>query len=159
MTTTFHPYLLAYIGVILVGLVVPCVCLADEVQLRPGGHYSARGPGCAPAEVSAARLKFKNLYDKKAFSQARETIELLLDACEIDLKYVDAAWIRNDLAITSYRLGDFSACMSTLEPLAKVAATYEGLDIADARPNLQKLVPVMQATLANLKLCGARTQR
>ncbi len=123
------------------------------------GHYLIPAKGCALAEVDATRRKFKELYDQKAFLQARTTLEPLLSRCIATLNYLDSAWIRNDLAITQYRLKDFKACMSILEPLSATAVTYDGVEVENVAPENQGFVPVMKATLVNLKLCGARVRR
>ncbi len=123
------------------------------------GHYLTPAKGCALAEVDETRRKFKELYDKKAFLQAKTTLEPVLSRCTATMNYLDSAWVRNDLAITQYRLKNFAACIGVLKPLSDVAASYEGVEVENVTPELQGLVPVMKATLVNLTLCGARVRR
>ena len=129
------------------------------VRAAFSGLYLLPAKGCAPAEVDSTRRQFKQLYNKKAFLQAKRTLEPILSRCAATLNYLDTAWVRNDLAITHYRLKEFTACMTVLQPLVEAASTYEGADVENVLPELQELVPVMKATLVNLKLCGPQAHQ
>lgn len=61
--------------------------------------------------------------------------------------------MRNDLALTNYRLKDYNECMRILAPVADIAVEYEGVEATELRSDLQELLPVMKATLTNLKHC------
>lgn len=117
------------------------------------GEYFVPEKGCSTANVISSRNEFKELFDSKKFKKAKEILKPLLTTCSETLYNLDSAWIRNDLALTYYKLKDYSECMSTLEPLADVAATYDGAKTEDLMPELLEFVPVMNATLTNLKLC------
>jgi len=120
------------------------------------GMYFKPAPGCDRAGVRKSHAEFKRLYDKKAYREARAALEPVLTRCSNTLDDNEDGWMRNDLAITFLRLGDRAACRRALEPLAKDAAKSdasirEELLPADAR----RLIPIMQATRTNLKLCQA----
>ena len=121
------------------------------------GLYLKVPEGCSGRAQSETRERFKRLYDRKKYADARASLEPLLERCGRILGWLDAGWIRNDLALTQHKLGDDRACWQTLEPLAADAAkTDEG--IADAFPpaDADAYLPIVKATRTNLRLCGAR---
>ena len=62
--------------------------------------------------------------------------------------------MRNDLAITQYRLGDRAGCLKTLQPLAEDAAKTDAQLKDDFPPSDWDMFRrVVGATRANLKLC------
>jgi len=137
-----------------------------EVSLKTpcGGYCGARAQfdgmflkpaaGCDRAGVRKARADFKRHYDKKAFAEARTTLEPVLDRCIKTLGSNDEGWIRNDLAITLHRLGDSAACRKTLEPLAEDAAMTDAKIREDYPPaDADAVLRVARATRTNLKLC------
>ena len=63
--------------------------------------------------------------------------------------------MRNDLALTQFRLGDAAGCLRTLEPLAKDAAKSDAQirDEMVAPTDVDNWLPVVKAARTNLKLC------
>ena len=125
-------------------------------RARFEGVYLKPAPGCATAEVKRTRTVFKQQYDRKAYAEARGTLAPVLEKCAKTLGSEDDSWIRNDLAITAYRLGDMAECKRVLEPLKELASNSykeirEGFPPADAEVQLR----LAKAARANLKLCGA----
>lgn len=119
------------------------------------GLYLKPAAGCSRREVSETRAKFTNLYRKGNYEEAEVTLKPLVSSCQAYIDFVRFAWIRNDLAIAQYKLGLLSDCRVTLEPLADSAVTYDGVEENDPSvlPELLPLIPVMKATLTNLRLC------
>ena len=129
-------------------------------RARFDGRYLKTVAACVPAAVKRTRDEFKRLYERKNFSAARLKLEPLLSDCVVTLEWLETGWIRNDLAVTYYRLGDVAACRRVLEPLQKDAA---GRD-ADVRNNLppseaDNWLPVVKAARTNLKLCVEKAPR
>lgn len=116
--------------------------------------YLRPTPICAPDAIRKTRDEFKKLYDKKAYAQARAKLETVIGSCSDILDWWASGWIRNDLAITMYKLGDHSSCLDVLQPLQEDADESDenvrskyGPMVADSAMQLVK------ATRANLKLC------
>jgi len=118
------------------------------------GLYDKPAPGCRVGEIAKTRTTFKQQYDKKAYLEARATLIPVLDNCSKTLTDIDEGWIRNDLAITLYRLGDMAECQRVLEPLKELAA-MSPKQIEENYPpsDAQNQAPIARAARANLNLC------
>lgn len=82
------------------------------------GSYYPKIPFCQME--TAVRDDFLRLYQAGNFLKARDTLRDLLKRCGKFLtRYADAE-VRNDLAITEFRLGNSAACLRTLEPLKAI---------------------------------------
>ncbi|MDQ5984458.1 MAG: hypothetical protein CSYNP_00153 [Syntrophus sp. SKADARSKE-3] len=119
------------------------------------GFYLKPLPGCGQADLRKTRNEFKKLYDKKNYAQARLKLEAVLKDCAKTMDWLELGWVRNDLAVTQYKLLDFVACRKTLQPLAGDAAKtkdqiFEAYPPADA----ESYMPIVNAARANLKLCN-----
>ncbi|MBS1196787.1 MAG: hypothetical protein H6R18_572 [Proteobacteria bacterium] len=111
---------------------------------------------CTPLAQTQTRKKFKSLYDKKAYAEARATLAPLLSECGKLLHWLEKAWIRNDLAITLHKLGDLSACRAVLQPLATDAALTDDELRSNYPPTDAEIyLPAIKATRTNLRLCKA----
>lgn len=120
------------------------------------GLYMKTSPMCLPLAQQKTRKQFKRFYDEKAFAEARNRLEPLLTECGKTLHWLDEAWIRNDLAITLHKLGDFDGCLALLEPLAADAAKSDK-EIRESYPPMeaQSVLPALKATRTNRRLCEA----
>jgi len=88
---------------------------------------------------------------------ARAVLEPLVKDCRRTLDRFQGGWIRNDLAITQYRLGDVAGCRHTLAPLQKDARqSDEDLKQEYGQMDAEKYLPVIRAARTNLKLCGGK---
>jgi len=118
------------------------------------GMFLKPAAGCDRAGVRKARTAFKRLYDKKAYAEARTTLEPVLSRCTKTLDSDEEGWVRNDLAITLLRLGDPATCRKTLEPLAEDAAKTDAKIKEELPPSdAERVVRIARATRTNLKLC------
>lgn len=122
------------------------------------GLYSSPKKGCRPSDVAVKRARFRELYAGKAYKQALDALQPLLRNCESDIWYDDMTWMRNDLAVTNYHLGDHQSCREILAPLEGDARTWEGVDETKIRGDQHRILPMMKTTLFNLKLCGANSR-
>ena len=150
--------------------VVDFVAKADGVDVQPKsddacrsfcgararfeGMYNKPAPGCRVAEIGKTRTAFKQQYDKKSYAEARATLGPLLANCGKTLTDIDEGWIRNDLAITLYRLGEAAECQRVLEPLKELAAmTPKQIEENYPPSDAQNQAPIARAARANLNLC------
>lgn len=118
------------------------------------GLYFKPAPGCAAAEVKRGRAAFKRQFDQKGYTEARATLEPLIERCTKTLYGPDADWMRNDLAITLYRLKDNAGCLRVLQPLAELGAMSEAKVREEYAPSdAEMMVPIARATRTNLRLC------
>lgn len=116
--------------------------------------YFKPQPGCKAASIQKTRTEFKRLYDRKAYSQARAKLEPMLKNCANLINWYDIGWIRNDLALTQFKLGDFAGCRSTLQPLEENAKqTDEALREQYPPVDAEIAIPIAKASRTNLKLC------
>jgi hypothetical protein len=121
------------------------------------GMYYKPEAGCERAGVRKTRAEFKRLYDKKAYADARSVLEPVLTKCRKTLDSNTEDWIRNDLAIAFFRLGDSASCRKLLEPLAKDAAKPDAVLREDMLPSdAERYMPIARATRTNLKLCAGK---
>jgi hypothetical protein len=118
------------------------------------GKYLKTAAGCTPKPLSRTREEFKKLYDRRDYAAARAKLEPAFNACAKTLDWLETGWMRNDLALTQFRLGDAAACLRTLEPLAQDAAKSDAQIRDDFAPtDADNWLPVVKATRTNLKLC------
>lgn len=91
----------------------------------------------------------------------RAQLEPAFNNCAKTLDWLETGWIRNDLAITQYRLGDSAGCLRTLEPLAKDAAKSDAQirDEMVAPTDVENWLPVVKAARTNLKLCAGAQKK
>jgi hypothetical protein len=116
--------------------------------------YMKPPKNCAPIARQKARNDFKRLYNKKSYTQARDKLETLLSNCSEFIGWIEGGWLRNDLAITLYKLRDFEGCRKTLAGFsADIAKTEEQLREDYPPSDADSYIPVVKAARTNLKLC------
>jgi hypothetical protein len=128
----------------------------DNCGARAGfeGTYTRPAPGCTDKAVTNTRKVFKRQYDAKSYAAARTTLAPVLTDCDATLDWITKGWVRNDLALTQYKLDDRAACLKTLQPLAEDAAlSDDGVKENYPPADAEIFLPVVRATRTNLKLC------
>ncbi|SEK52496.1 hypothetical protein SAMN05518845_101648 [Variovorax sp. YR750] len=128
----------------------------DYCGMRAGfeGAYIRPAPACTDKAVAGSRKSFKRLYDAKDYATAQTTLAPVLSDCDKTLDWITKAWLRNDLALTQFKLNDRAACLKTLQPLAEDAArTDDGIKENYPPADAEIFLPVVRATRTNLKLC------
>ncbi|MCW7537960.1 hypothetical protein OOT46_08865 [Aquabacterium sp. A7-Y] len=127
-------------------------------RARFDGLYLQPQPGCLPAQRRKAGADFKRLYDAKDYRRARATLEPVFKSCAQTMDRFETGWLRNDLALTLYKLGDRAGCLRLLQPLAADAAKSDTeLREASTEPMLvDSLIDILRATRTNLRLCEAQ---
>ena len=120
------------------------------------GMYYRPAPGCDDSGRKAARAKFRVAYDAKDYAKAETIIAGQLSSCAKTLQPIEAAGVRNDLAITLHHLGRKGECLKVLEPLAdEVAQKDEEIEGRYTAAQWQTYKSYVKATRANLALCKA----
>lgn len=119
------------------------------------GLYRQPVPGCSPAERQRTRQAFQKLYDAAEFERATLTLGSLLARCAAVLPALEAAWLRNDLALAQDKAGRREACAQTLAPLRAQAARTDA-ELREELPpsDAQAWLRVMRATRTNLARCA-----
>jgi hypothetical protein len=128
----------------------------DNCGARAGfeGTYTRPIPACTDKAVANSRKTFKRQYDAKDYAAARTTLAPVLSDCDKTLDWITKAWLRNDLALTQFKLNDRAACLKTLQPLAEDAdRTDDGIKDNYPPADAEIFLPVVRATRTNLKLC------
>lgn len=118
------------------------------------GFYYKPAPGCADSERKVSRAKFRAAYDAKEYAKAEGIIAGQLKTCAKTLQPIEAAGIRNDLAITLHHLGRNADCLKALAPLAEeVAQKDEEIEGRYTSAQWETYKVYVKATRANLALC------
>jgi len=118
------------------------------------GIYHRPAPGCDDSGRKATRAKFRAAYDAKDYAKAEKIIAGQLAACAKTLQPIEAAGVRNDLAITLSHLGRKGECLKVLEPLAdEVAQKDEEIEGRYTAAEWKTYKSYVKATRANLALC------
>ena len=116
--------------------------------------YLKPQPECESSAIQKARNEFKQLYDKKGYSRARARLEPVLKNCSALIHWADMGWIRNDLAITQYKLGDYEGCLNTLRSLkGNAGKTDKELREEYSPSDADNAISIAKATRTNLGLC------
>lgn len=117
--------------------------------------YIKPEPECTSAAIQKSRNTFKQLYDKKNFVQARQVLEPMLLKCAKLIHWPVLGWVRNDLAITLYKLGEKAQCRKILEPLEEDTQLHNGELVEYYAPaDAETMMPIAKATQTNIKLCS-----
>ena len=123
------------------------------------GLYLTPAEECATSRVAQQRHAFKDAYEAKRFAQAKAALDAVLSRCARTLDRLAEGWIRNDLAITHYRLGDSRRCLEVLEPLAADADKSEERLRAELPPtDADSWIPIAKAARTNIRLCERRSR-
>lgn len=119
------------------------------------GLYLKPQQGCDTTSIKKTRKDFKRFYDKKDYSRARSTLEPIFNNCSGVIHRSELGRVRNDLAITLYKLGDYVGCRNILKPLEEDAnKTDVGLRESYPPVDAETAIPIARATRTNLKLCS-----
>lgn len=110
-------------------------------------------PGCMPTEITATRKRFLASYKARQYADAQKLLLPVVVNCKEVMDRFEDGWVRNDLALAQYHLGDSASCRQTLAPLVELAQDQEP---GAGEPSFQDaLLSLAKASRTNLKLCGA----
>ncbi len=93
----------------------------------------------------------------QAYAEARSTLQPVLQQCAPTLDWLEIDWIRNDLALTAYKLGDTAWCKELLRTVSVDANKTDDELRNDYPPtDFDNVMPIVKATRTNMKLCQGR---
>lgn len=121
------------------------------------GYFERTPVGCSAAERRQSRSNFKSLYGKKQYTAALAKLEPVITTCNKYMSIFEHGWLKNDLAITQYKLGMMDACLASLQSLADEAKKTDQqiLEKYVSPAESETWLPIIQAARTNLKLCQA----
>jgi hypothetical protein len=119
------------------------------------GDYLVVPKGCAPAEQNGRRQRFRVLFDSQNYVDALKEIQTLLNQCGKQLGSPLLDWVRNDTALTQYKLGDKAACLATLKTVSVYGLSDNAVRDKYPPTDAENLLGVARATRTNLRLCNA----
>jgi hypothetical protein len=120
------------------------------------GEYLRAPAACRVDALEKSRAAARRAYDRKAFDEAKSTLESMLQGCGKFLGQLTEGWVRNDLAVTLHKLKDLAACRAVLKPLAEDAAMTDAQIRENYAPtDADNHLPIVRATRTNLLLCAA----
>ena len=142
--------------------------LSNCYVVEDGITYSRWSEGseyriCGTQRIQIRRDEFRKFYDQKNYAQARAQLEPIVKTCSNRINPTDLGWIRNNLAITMYNLGDYAGCLDVLKPLQgnadetdeNLRAKYVSQYGAQFGPTVaETAIQIAKTTRANLKLCN-----
>lgn len=123
------------------------------------GLYLEPAAGCDGKSYKRARENFKKRYDKKEYDDALKGLTGLFNACKRTMDWIETGWVKNDIAITQYHLGDSAGCRATLKSFETEAAQSDD-EIRNNYPpsDGDAWLPVAKAARHNLKLCSGKAK-
>lgn len=121
------------------------------------GLYLEPAAGCDGKSYKKARADFKKRYDKKEYEDALKGLNALFKACNRTIDWIETGWVKNDIAITQYHLGDSAGCRATLKSFQAEAAQSDD-EIRNNYPpsDGDAWLPALKAARHNLKLCSGK---
>lgn len=124
------------------------------------GDYRPVAADCSERARRAARRNFQGAYEAGEHAKALALLQPVLERCAAEMPWLEASWVRNDLALTQLRLGEPRACLATLEPLRADAARSEA-ELRAALPpgDAERHASVLRATRSNMGRCEAAARR
>lgn len=124
------------------------------------GEYLRLTAACAADAVEAARARFKQLYDRKAFAEADQALAPVYRECLPTLAMIDEGGVRNDYALNRHKLKDDAGCVAALGKYrADAARSDEDITESMAPGVAEDFLAVVRAARTNLALCMHRKDR
>lgn len=118
------------------------------------GEYRIPPQPCTDEARKRTRAEFTKLYRDKQYQPAGSKLESLLKSCNFFMDKMEAAWIRNDLAINEYHAGYPDRCLSWIR-------TPEMSDLISRDPSgpfEKEQAKLIKAVRANIKLCAKNSR-
>ncbi|MGX0954822.1 hypothetical protein AB7M18_000950 [Pseudomonas viridiflava] len=118
------------------------------------GDYRYVPAFCAQPALDKTRRLFKKLYDEKEYAQAETTLAPVYRECLSTMGLMDEGGLRNDYALTQYKLKDKAGCLATLSKYRQDAAKADDAITEDMSPAVvDDYLSVIHAARTNIALC------
>lgn len=119
------------------------------------GIYKRVSSNCAADAIEKARHDFKFLYDKKKYVEAKGALAPIYRSCVPTMSLADEGALRNDYALTLYKLKDKPGCLSALSKYKQDAArTDDQISEGMAPAVVDEYLTVIHAARTNIGLCS-----
>ncbi|GFM81388.1 hypothetical protein PSCICN_20800 [Pseudomonas cichorii] len=118
------------------------------------GDYHYVPAFCAQPELDKTRRAFKKLYDEKRYTQAESILAPIYRECLSTVGMMDEGGLRNDYALTQYKLKDKAGCLATLSKYRQDAARPDDAITQNISPAVvDDYLSVIHAARTNIALC------
>lgn len=118
------------------------------------GDYNYVPAICTQPALDKTRRSFKQLYDEKEYAQAEKTLAPVYRECLGTVGMMDEGGMRNDYALTQYKLNDKAGCLATLSKYRQDAARADDAITQDMSPAVvDDYLSVIHAARTNIALC------
>jgi hypothetical protein len=118
------------------------------------GDYNYVPAICAQPALDKTRRSFKQLYDEKEYALAEKTLAPVYRECLSTMGLMDEGGLRNDYALTQYKLKDKAGCLATLSKYRQDAAMADDAITQDMSPAVvDDYLSVIHAARTNIALC------
>ncbi|WP_229631384.1 hypothetical protein [Pseudomonas syringae] len=119
------------------------------------GDYHYVPAFCAHPALDKTRRAFKKLYDEKEYAQAETALAPVYRECLGTVGMIDEGGLRNDYALTQYKLNDKAGCLATLSKYRYDAARADDAITQDmAAAVADDYLSMIHAARTNLTLCA-----
>ncbi|MCL1501547.1 hypothetical protein M3O57_20280 [Xanthomonas nasturtii] len=119
------------------------------------GIYKRLSSSCATDAIEKARHDFKSFYDKKKYVEAKGVLAPIYQSCVPTMSLADEGALRNDYALTLYKLKDKPGCLSALSKYKQDAArTDDQISEGMAPAVVDEYLTVIHAARTNIALCS-----
>lgn len=121
------------------------------------GQYYRVSNACQPGSIQKEQDRAKVQIENKAFIAARDRLRPLLRDCQKTLDPWTEAKLRNDIAATHFRIGDFRQCRDVLAPLNEYAEQSDA-NIRRRYPQAEAemIIEIITLTRIMLEQCPAK---
>lgn len=119
------------------------------------GNYRYVPAFCTQPALEQTRRAFKKLYDEKEYALAKKALASVYRECLDTVGMIDEGGLRNDYALTRYKLNDKAGCLATLSKYRYNAARADDAIIQDMTAAVvDDYLSVIHAARTNIKLCS-----
>ncbi|MCC8556324.1 hypothetical protein [Xanthomonas hortorum] len=119
------------------------------------GSYKRVSSSCAADAIEKARHDFKPLYDQKKYAEAKAALAPIYQNCVTTMGLAEEGALRNDYALTLYKLKDKSECLSVLSKYKQdTARTDDQISDGMAPAVVDDYLAVIHAARTNIALCS-----
>ncbi|PPT20231.1 hypothetical protein XarbCFBP7629_14155 [Xanthomonas arboricola] len=119
------------------------------------GTYKRVPSSCATDAIEKARRNFKSFYDQKKYVEAKGALAPIYQRCVPTMSLADEGALRNDYALTLYKLKDKPGCLSALSKYQQDSArTDDQISEGMAPGVVDEYLTVIHAARTNITLCS-----
>ncbi len=119
------------------------------------GSYKRVSSRCTADSIEKARHDFKPLYEQKKYADAKAALASVYQDCVTTMGLAEEGALRNDYALTLYKLKDKPGCLSVLSRYKQDAVRTDD-QICDgmAPAVVDEYLTVIHAARTNIALCS-----